>query len=288
MGQKVNPLGLRLGIIENWRSRWYADKGYAEALHEDLEIRKFLSGRLMRAAISRIEIERAGDRVKVDIHTARPGIVIGKRGTEVDELRSHLEKLTGKQIQINIEEVRRPELDATLVAQAIAEQLQARVSFRRAMKKAVTAAMKGGAQGIRIASSGRLGGAEMSRSEWYREGRVPLHTLRANIDYGFAEARTTFGRIGVKVWIYKGEIYPGQEKTGLDQARRRMAERERISEGERTGDRGRRSAPRPPKKETPARAAAGAKPEQAKAEAAKEQPQAPAKAEAPTTPEKEK
>ncbi|MCL5292850.1 MAG: 30S ribosomal protein S3 [Actinobacteria bacterium] len=226
MGQKVNPLGLRLGIIENWRSRWYADRGYADALREDFEIRKYLGGRLMRAAISRIEIERAGDRVRVDIHTARPGIVIGKRGTEVDELRGYLEKKTGKQVQINIEEVRRPELDATLVAQAIAEQLQARVSFRRAMKKAVTAAMKGGAQGIRIASSGRLGGAEMSRTEWYREGRVPLHTLRANIDYGFAEARTTFGRIGVKVWIYKGDVYPGQEGVRPERPRRARAAQE--------------------------------------------------------------
>ena len=231
MGQKVNPLGLRLGIIENWRSRWYVNKGYAEALKEDIEIRKYLARRLMRAAISRVEIERAGDRIRIDIHTARPGIVIGKRGTEVDEIRNYLEKKTGKQVQINIEEVQRPELDATLVAQAIAEQLQARVSFRRAMKKAVTAAMKAGAKGIRIACSGRLGGAEMSRTEWYREGRVPLHTLRANIDYGFAEAFTTFGQIGVKVWIYKGDVLPEREPRA-ERSRGALASGERPARAE--------------------------------------------------------
>jgi len=213
MGQKVHPRGLRVGITENWRSRWFASKDFDKALREDLNIRNFLSEKLRRAAISKIEIERAGDRVKVDIHTARPGIVIGKRGAEVDVLRGELEKITGKQVQINIEEVRRPELDATLVAQSVAEQLQARVGFRRAMKKAVTQAMRSGAQGVKIQCSGRLGGAEMARTEWYREGRVPLHTLRANIDYGFAESRTTFGRIGVKVWVYKGDVLPGQYAT---------------------------------------------------------------------------
>ncbi|HEY3374875.1 MAG TPA: 30S ribosomal protein S3 [Candidatus Aquicultor sp.] len=210
MGQKVHPRGLRVGIIEPWRSRWFASKGFDKLLHEDIEIRRTLEKKLARAAISKIIIERAGDRVKVDIHTARPGIVIGKRGSEVEILRGQLEKMTGKQVQINIEEVRRPELDATLVAQSIAEQLEARVGFRRAMKKAVTQAMKSGAQGVKVQSAGRLGGAEMARTEWYREGRVPLHTLRANIDYGFTEALTTFGRIGVKVWIYKGDIMPGQ------------------------------------------------------------------------------
>ncbi|MBI4734279.1 MAG: 30S ribosomal protein S3 [Rubrobacteridae bacterium] len=210
MGRKVHPRGLRVGIIENWRSRWYASKGFDKMLKEDIQIRKFLGEKLARAAVSRIEIERAGDRVKVDIFTARPGIVIGKRGAEVEVLRADVERLTGKQSQINIEEIKRPELDSTLVAQSIAEQLAARVSFRRAMKKAVTQAMKSGAKGVKVQCAGRLGGAEMARTEWYREGRVPLHTLRANIDYGFAESLTTFGRIGVKVWIYKGDILPGQ------------------------------------------------------------------------------
>ncbi len=208
MGQKVNPIGLRLGIIENWKSRWFASKDYAKALGEDLKIRQHILGKLSRAGISKIEIERAGDRVKIDIHTARPGIVIGRKGSEVELLRADLEKIIGKQIQINIQEVRAPELDATLVAQSIAEQLEARVSFRRAMKRAITAAMRVGAQGVKVSCSGRLGGAEMARTEWYREGRVPLHTLRASIDYGFAEAHTTFGLIGVKVWIYKGEVLP--------------------------------------------------------------------------------
>jgi len=240
MGQKVHPRGLRIGIIENWRSRWFASKGFDKILHEDIELRKFLEKKLERAAISRVEIERAGDRVKVDIHTARPGIVIGKRGSEVEILRSDLEKLTGKQVQINIEEVRRPELDSTLVAQSIAEQLEARVGFRRAMKKAVTQAMKSGAKGVKVQCAGRLGGAEMARTEWYREGRVPLHTLRANIDYGFTEARTTFGRIGVKVWIYKGDILPGQ----------RVPSHEVVSE---RPERSRPERPRRPRKEAPGR-----------------------------------
>lgn len=227
MGQKVNPRGLRVGIIENWRSRWFVSKGFDKVLREDIQIRRVLSQKLARAAVSKIEIERAGDRVKVDIHTARPGIVIGKRGAEVEILRSELEKMTGKQIQINIEEVRRPELDSTLVAQSIAEQLEARVGFRRAMKKAVTQSMKGGAKGVKVQCAGRLGGAEMARTEWYREGRVPLHTLRANIDYGFAEALTTFGRIGVKVWIYKGDVLPGQFVTEQAAAPRPRGERPR-------------------------------------------------------------
>ncbi len=212
MGQKVNPIGLRIGIIENWRSRWYANKEYAQFLQEDIRIRKHIATKLVRAGISRIEIERTGDRVKVDIYTARPGIVIGKGGSEVDILRSDVEKITSLQTQINIQEVKKPEIDAILVAQNIAEQLEARVSFRRAMKKAVTAALRSGAQGVRVSCAGRLGGAEMARTEWYREGRVPLHTLRANVDYGFAEAYTTFGRIGVKVWIYKGEVLAAADK----------------------------------------------------------------------------
>ena len=205
VGQKVNPHGFRLGITTDFKSRWYADKLYKEYVAEDVAIRRMLQRGMERAGISKVEIERTRDRVRVDIHTARPGIVIGRRGAEADRIRGDLEKLTGKQIQLNILEVKNPEIDAQLVAQGVAEQLSSRVSFRRAMRKAMQSAMKGGAKGIRVQCSGRLGGAEMSRSEFYREGRVPLHTLRADIDYGFYEARTTFGRIGVKVWIYKGE-----------------------------------------------------------------------------------
>jgi len=205
VGQKVNPHGFRLGITTDFKSRWYADKLYKEYVAEDVAIRKMLQRGMERAGISKVEIERTRDRVRVDIHTARPGIVIGRRGAEADRIRGDLEKLTGKQIQLNILEVRNPEIDAQLVAQGVAEQLSSRVSFRRAMRKAMQSAMKGGAKGIRVQCSGRLGGAEMSRSEFYREGRVPLHTLRADIDFGLYEARTTFGRIGVKVWIYKGE-----------------------------------------------------------------------------------
>lgn len=211
MGQKVNPTGFRLGITTEHRSRWFADstsKGqrYRDYVDEDVKIRKVLSEGLERAGISKVEIERTRDRVRVDLHTARPGIVIGRRGAEADRLRQDLEKLTGKQVQLNILEVKNPEIDAQLVAQGVAEQLAARVSFRRAMRKAIQSAQRAGAKGIRVQCSGRLGGAEMSRSEFYREGRVPLQTLRANIDYGFFEARTTFGRIGVKVWIYKGDM----------------------------------------------------------------------------------
>ena len=205
MGQKVNPHGFRLGISTDHKSRWYADKLYKDYVGEDVKIRRLLSKGMERAGISRVEIERTMDRVRVDIHTARPGIVIGRRGAEADRIRGDLEKLTSKQVQLNILEVKNPEVDAQLVAQGVAEQLSSRVSFRRAMRKAMQTAMKSGAKGIRVQCSGRLGGAEMSRSEFYREGRVPLHTLRADIDYGFYEARTTFGRIGVKVWIYKGE-----------------------------------------------------------------------------------
>jgi small subunit ribosomal protein S3 len=205
VGQKVNPHGFRLGITTDFKSRWYADKLYKDYVAEDVAIRRMLQRGMERAGISKVEIERTRDRVRVDIHTARPGIVIGRRGAEADRIRGDLEKLTSKQIQLNILEVKNPEVDAQLVAQGVAEQLSSRVSFRRAMRKAMQTSMKGGAKGIRVQCSGRLGGAEMSRSEFYREGRVPLHTLRADIDYGFYEARTTFGRIGVKVWIYRGE-----------------------------------------------------------------------------------
>ena len=210
MGQKVNPYGFRLGITTDWKSRWFAeDKEYKELLIEDWKIRDYLRTELLRAMVSRVEIERTRDRLRVDVYTARPGIVIGRRGAEADRLRAGLLKITGNpKIHFNIQEIKQPELDATLIAQGVADQLTGRVSFRRAMKRAVQTAMKAGALGIRVQCGGRLGGAEMSRKEWYREGRVPLHTLRADIDYGQAEARTTFGRIGVKVWIYKGEILP--------------------------------------------------------------------------------
>ncbi|QBI55959.1 30S ribosomal protein S3 [Streptomonospora litoralis] len=206
MGQKVNPHGFRLGVTTDYKTRWYADKLYKDYVKEDVAIRRMLNRGMERAGISKVEIERTRERVRVDIHTARPGIVIGRRGSEADRIRADLEKLTNKkQVQLNILEVKNPETDAQLVAQGVAEQLSSRVAFRRAMRKAMQSAMKSGAKGIRIQCGGRLGGAEMSRSEFYREGRVPLHTLRADIDYGFFEARTTFGRIGVKVWIYKGD-----------------------------------------------------------------------------------
>jgi len=211
VGQKVNPHGFRLGITTDHRSHWFADSNkpgqrYRDFVREDIKIRQLMSTGMDRAGIAKVEIERTRDRVRVDIHTARPGIVIGRRGAEADRIRGELEKLTGKQVQLNILEVKNPEIEAQLVAQGIAEQLSSRVAFRRAMKKAMQSAQRAGAKGIRVQCSGRLGGAEMSRSEFYREGRVPLHTLRANIDYGFFEAKTTFGRIGVKVWIYKGDI----------------------------------------------------------------------------------
>jgi len=210
MGQKVHPTGFRLGISTDWKSRWYADKLYKDYIAEDVKIRRTMAKGLERAGISKVDIERTRDRVRIDIHTARPGIVIGRKGAEADRIRGELEKLTGKQVQLNILEVKSPESDAQLVAQGVAEQLSSRVSFRRAMRKAMQSAMKNTlVKGIRVQVSGRLGGAEMSRTEFYREGRVPLHTLRANIEYGFFEARTTFGRIGVKVWIYKGDAPAG-------------------------------------------------------------------------------
>ncbi len=206
MGQKINPNGFRLGISTDHKSRWYADKLYKSYVGEDVAIRRLLSKGMERAGISRVEIERTRDRVRVDIHTARPGIVIGRRGAEADRIRGELEKLTGKQVQLNILEVKNPEIDAQLVAQGVAEQLSGRVAFRRAMRKAIQTSMRSGAKGVRIQCSGRLGGAEMSRSEFYREGRVPLHTLRADIDYAQIHAGTTYGVIGVKCWIFKGEV----------------------------------------------------------------------------------
>lgn len=211
LGQKVNPIGFRLGVIRTWDSRWYAEADYAKLLHEDIKLRNFLKKRLFNSGVSKIEIERAASKAKINIYTARPGLIIGKKGAEVETLKKELAKLTDKEIYLNIQEVRKPELDAQLVSENVALQLERRVAFRRAMKKSVTSALKFGAKGIRITCSGRLGGAEMSRTEWYREGRVPLHTLRADIDYGFAEAKTTYGIIGVKVLIFKGEVLPGQK-----------------------------------------------------------------------------
>jgi len=234
VGQKIHPHGYRLGITTDHRSRWFADstkpgQRYRDYVREDVAIRKLMSEGLERAGIAKVEIERTRDRVRVDIHTARPGIVIGRRGAEADRIRGELEKLTGKQVQLNILEVKNAEIEAQLVAQGIAEQLASRVSFRRAMRKGIQSALRAGAKGIRVQCAGRLGGAEMSRSEFYREGRVPLHTLRANIDYGFFEARTTFGRIGVKVWIYKGDItekeFAAQQAAAAPRAGRGRTER---------------------------------------------------------------
>ena len=210
MGQKINPIGFRLGITKTWDSKWYAEADYAKLLHEDLSIRNFLKKRLYSSGVSKIEIERAANKCKINIFTARPGLIIGKKGSEVETIKKELALISAKEIFITINEVRKPELDAQLVAENVALQLERRIAFRRAMKKSVTSTLKFGAKGIRITCSGRLGGAEMSRTEWYREGRVPLHTLRADIDYGFAEAKTTYGLIGIKVLIFKGEILPGK------------------------------------------------------------------------------
>jgi len=212
MGQKVNPYGFRLGITTDWKSRWFKERGYKDLVIEDWKIRDYLTRQLESAAVSRIEIERNSDRIRVDIHTARPGIVIGRRGAEAERLKKDLEKITGQKnkISLNIQEIKQPELDAALIAQGICDQLLRRVAFRRAMKRGIQTVQKAGAMGVKIQASGRLGGAEMSRRESYREGRVPLHTLRADIDYGFREARTSTGRVGVKVWIYKGDILPYQ------------------------------------------------------------------------------
>ena len=206
MGHKVNPVGLRIGINRTWDSRWYADQGYAELLHDDLRIRDFLRRRLSQAGVSRIVIERPAKKARITIHTARPGVVIGKKGADIEKLRQDLQRMTGSDVHLNIVEIRKPEIEARLVAENIAQQLERRVAFRRAMKRAVQSAMRLGAHGIRINCAGRLGGAEIARTEWYREGRVPLHTLRADVDYGEAVARTTYGTCGVKVWVFKGEI----------------------------------------------------------------------------------
>lgn len=206
MGQKTHPHGFRLGIIRTWDSRWYSEKDYGDFLVEDLRLRRFIKKRLSQASIARIEVERAAGKIRLIIHTARPGIVIGPKGSEIEKLRRAIQSETDKDVVVDIKEIRRPEIDAQLVAENVAQQLERRVAFRRAMKKSVTGALKSGAKGIRIATAGRLGGAEMARREWYREGRVPLQTLRADIDYGFAEATTTYGVIGVKVWIFKGEM----------------------------------------------------------------------------------
>ena len=239
MGQKVNPHGFRLGITSEFTSRWYADKQYSAYVGEDVKIRRLMSKGMDRAGISRVDIERTQGRLRVDIHTARPGIVIGRRGAEADRIRGDLEKLTGKQVQLNILEVKNPEVDAQLVAQGVGEQLSSRVSFRRAMRKAMQTATKSGAKGIRVQCSGRLGGAEMSRSEFYREGRVPLHTLRADIDYGIYEARTTFGRIGVKVWIYKGDKVMSRAEREAQEAAQRQQRRDRPARrGPRSGSTG--------------------------------------------------
>jgi small subunit ribosomal protein S3 len=208
MGQKVHPIGFRLGVIRSWESKWYEEKNYAQWLHEDIKIREFVKEKLGQAGISRIEIERAANKIKVNVHTARPGIVIGKRGAGIETVKKDLQALTKSEVYLNVVEVRKAETDAQLVSENIAQQLERRIAFRRAMKKAVQTALKFGAKGIRVACAGRLGGSEMARYEWYREGRVPLHTLRADIDYGFAEARTTYGKIGVKVWIMRGEVLP--------------------------------------------------------------------------------
>ena len=239
MGQKIHPHGLRLGITSDWKSHWFAEKNYAEYLAEDIRIREFLTKTLDRAGIADIVIERTRDRVRVDIHTARPGIVIGRRGSEAERLRKELEKLTGKQVALNIQEVKNIDANAQLVAQSIAEQLTNSVAFRRAMRKAIQSAMRQPqVKGIKVACSGRLGGAEMSRTERYHEGRVPLHTLRAEIDYGTYEAHTTFGRIGVKVWIYKGDVVGGRRESDLN------APAERRGRGDRNAARPRRGGQR--------------------------------------------
>jgi len=223
VGQKIHPVGLRVGIIRDWESRWYA-RNMAGLIQEDLKIRAHIKQKLHRAGISRVEIERAANRVRVVIHAARPGIIIGRGGTGIDALKKELDEMTGKQVQLNVQEVRRPELEAVLVAENVAQQLERRIAYRRAMKQAVQRSLRAGAKGIRISASGRLGGSEIARYEWYREGRVPLHTLRADIDFGIAEAKTTYGRIGVKVWIYRGDILP-ERRPEAEVRRLRPAER---------------------------------------------------------------
>ena len=279
MGQKVNPYGFRLGITTDWKSKWIADKKeYAAYLHEDDRVRKYIRERVRHAGVSRIDITRTRDNVEVSVQAARPGIVIGRRGSEADAIRGDLEKLTGKKVKLNIIEIKNPELDAQVVAFNVAEQLRGRVSFRRAMRRTVQSAQKAGAKGIRIQVSGRLGGAEMSRTEWYREGRVPLHTLRAKVDYGFDEARTTFGRIGVKVWIYTGDqIGSGEEA----EAARAMERAKALSEGRPVDERPRRRSARKAASVAKKVTGVGSRQQPAKATAASAEPAAPA--EQPTT-----
>ena len=242
MGQKINPIGLRLGIVRGWESSWYGGKEFADKLVEDEKIRKYIAARIPKGAIARVVIERTLKRVTLTIHTARPGIVIGKGGGEVDKIKEELKKITGKDVQINIFEIKRPEIDAKLVGEAIAQQLQARISFRRAMKQAIQSAVRVGAQGIKVKVSGRLGGAEIARSEQYKEGRVPLHTLRADIDYALSEAQTVYGKIGIKVWIFKGEVYGKRDLSPAAMMTQAQAG-ERSTSG--VGDRGdRRGGPR--------------------------------------------
>lgn len=239
MGQKTHPLGFRLGVIKNWRSRWYAGRNFADVLHEDLRLRRYIKERLYHSGVSRIDIERKADQVRIIISTARPGIIIGKKGSEVEKLRSELSGLTKKEIRLDIEEVRKAETDAQLVAENIAQQLERRVAFRRAMKKAVQSALRLGAQGVKVACAGRLAGAEIARSEWYREGRVPLHTLRADIDFGLATAKTTYGVIGVKAWVFHGEVL--REALGVE-----SKPPERLRDLRTPSDRPRRRRPGPP------------------------------------------
>jgi small subunit ribosomal protein S3 len=246
MGQKINPIGLRLGINRTWDSRWFARKDYSKLLHEDLRLRKYLMERLSQAGIARVVIERAAKKARVTIHTARPGVVIGKKGADIEKLRSEIAKLTSSEVSLNIVEIRKPELDSKLIAEGIAQQLERRVAFRRAMKRAVQSAMRLGAQGIRINCSGRLGGAEIARMEWYREGRVPLHTLRADVDYGVGTAKTTYGTCGVKVWVFKGEIMahdPMASERRIEQVGAERSERGDRDHRDHRGDRPER-APR--------------------------------------------
>jgi len=221
LGQKVHPVGFRLGYIKTWTSRWYADKDYAKLLHEDLKIRKIVKQKLFHAGVSRVEIDRSANQVKINIFTARPGIIIGRKGAEVDKLKVELEAIAKKQVYINIKEIKKPELDSQLVAESVALQLEKRIAYRRAMKKSVTTALRLGALGIKISCAGRLAGSEIARTEWYREGRVPLHTLRADIDFGLAEAKTTYGQIGVKVWIYNGDLLVDSEQVPAQPRRAR-------------------------------------------------------------------
>lgn len=248
MGQKIHPVGFRIGVIRGWESKWYLDKGYAAALVEDIRIRRYIKKKFYAAAISKVEIERAANRIKITLHTARPGIIIGRGGKGVDEIRAILERLTGKQVNVSVQEVRSPELDAQLVAESIGAQIEKRVSYRRAMRQAILRTMRMGAKGIKVTVSGRLGGAEIARTESDKQGKIPLHTLRADIDYGFAEGATTYGNIGIKVWIYRGDILPGQKPEPVEEEFEAIPARFRS--GERRGGRARRARRRGPTPES--------------------------------------